>query len=78
MSVDSRLDCVIGDHKAGTAAHADARSKLTELWGETPALTPGDAVLVEKLLADYDRLIDRADAMLGTLVRLLDRAGGAA
>lgn len=78
MSVDSRLECVVGDHKAGTAAHADARSKLTELWGENPALAPEDAILLEKLLADYDRLVDRADAMLGTLVRLQDRAGGAA
>ena len=78
MSVDTRLECVVGDHKAGTAAHSDARAKLTELWGEHPAIRPEDAVLLEKLLADYDRLIDRADAMLGALIRLQDRIGGVA
>lgn len=76
MSIDTRLDASVQDAKAGTAAWDDARNRLVELWSEKPSLTPRDELALEVLACEFDKLIDRADALLGGLVRLMDRTAG--
>ena len=76
MSDDTRMEVGLGDVKAGTAALNDAQTVFREFLEEGPGLSERHRQMLEANCVALSRIVMRANAVIGSTVRILDETGG--
>lgn len=70
---DTRAIQALDDVKAGTAALDDARGTLVDLLAESPPFSERDIQALEANQAALSRMLLRANAVIGSMTRILER-----